>query len=77
MREFDLPSPSIGGMGHHLRRIAAKGISYIQINAPAFGGTHPNASHLRAFFAACADALAPYDASPGTEGDTSPAKTPK
>jgi hypothetical protein len=64
MREFDLPSPNVGGMGHHLRRIAAKAISYIQVNAAAYGGTHPNASSLRAFFSACADALQPYDATP-------------
>lgn len=67
MREFDLPSPGIGGMGHHLRRIAAKAISYIQVNAPAHGGTHPSASALRAFFSGCANALAPYDASTSTE----------
>lgn len=64
MREFDLPSPNIGGKGHHLRRIAAQAISYLQVNAPAYGGTHPNANPLRAFFSACADACAPYDTTP-------------
>lgn len=67
MREFDLPSPNIGGKGHHLRRVAALAISYIQVNAAAFGGTHPNATNLRAFFSACADALIPYDATPASE----------
>lgn len=67
MREFDLPSPNIGGKGHHLRRIAAQAISYIQVNAPAFGGTHPHASDLRAFFSACANAVIPYDATPAAE----------
>jgi hypothetical protein len=67
MREFDLPSPNIGGSGHHLRRIAAKAISYIQVNAPAYGGTHPNATTLRAFFSHCADALIPYDTTPAAE----------
>lgn len=69
MREFDLPSPSIGGKGHHLRRIAAAAISYIQVNAPAHGGTHPMAGKLRKFFSACADALAVYDPTPANEND--------
>lgn len=71
MRDFDLPSPGIGGTGHHLRRVAAKAISYIQVNKRA-DGTHPLASSLRAFFSACADALTPYDATPAVEADQSP-----
>lgn len=67
MREFDLPSPSIGGKGHHLRRIAATAISYIQVQAVARGGTHPSASKLRAFFSACANELAAYDETPLAE----------
>lgn len=67
MRDFDLPSPGIGATGHHLRRVAAKAISYIQINKRA-GGTHPSASQLRAFFSACADNLISYDASSANEG---------
>jgi hypothetical protein len=72
MREFDLPSPGIGGMGHHLRRVSAKAVSYIQVNAPAFAsGKHPNATDLRKFFSACADACIPYDATSGVENDAS------
>lgn len=67
MREFDLPSPNIGSKGYHLRRVAANAVSYIQVNAKAFGGTHPNATALRAFFSACADSLIPYDATPASE----------
>jgi hypothetical protein len=68
MRESDLPSPDIGGKGHHLRRISAAAISQIQVNAPAYaGGLHPSATKLRAFFSACADSLIPLDATPGTE----------
>lgn len=66
MRDFDLPSPAIGATGHHLRRVAAKAISYIQVNQRP-DGTHPLASGLRSFFAACADALEPYDATPLVE----------
>lgn len=64
MREIDLPSPNIGGKGHHLRRIAAQAISYIQVQAPARGGTHPSATTLRAFFSECANALTAFDATP-------------
>lgn len=67
MRESDLPSPSIGGKGYHLRRIAANAISQLEISAPAYGGTHPDATKLRAFFSACADACIPLDATPLTE----------
>lgn len=62
MRESDLPSPGIGGKGHHLRRIAAQAISQLEISAPAYGGSSPASVALSAFFAACkagADALAP------------------
>lgn len=53
MRESDLPSPDIGGKGHHLRRIAAMAINQITVNASAYGGRHPAATTLSAFFAAC------------------------
>ena len=66
MRDFDLPSPGIGPTGHHLRRVAAKAISYIQVNKRA-DGTHPTASQLRAFFAAAADSLTDFDATPLNE----------
>lgn len=66
MRDIDLPSPGVGAVGHHLRRVAAKGISYIQTNARP-DGKHPLASGLRAFFSACANALQPYDATPLAE----------
>lgn len=68
MRETDLPSPGIGGKGHHLRRIAANAISQLQVVAPNYpGGLHPSASSLRSFFSACANALIPIDATPADE----------
>lgn len=68
MRETDLPSPGIGGKGHHLRRIAANAISQLQVVAPNYPlGQHPSATTLRAFFSACANALIPIDTSPATE----------
>lgn len=68
MREASLPSPGTGNNGYHLRRVAAKAISDIQKVAPKYaGGVHPNASTLRAFFSACADSLAPVDATPADE----------
>lgn len=78
MRDFDLPSPNIGAKGHHLRRIAAAAISYIQVTASNHaGGLHPSASALRAFFSACADNLAVYDASTATENNVAvPTFTP-
>jgi hypothetical protein len=70
MRESALPSPGIGAKGYHLRRIAATAISHIQTNAANYAnGKHPNATLLRAFFSACADALAPYDATPEDAGE--------
>ena len=72
MREFDLPSPNIGGKGHHLRRIAANAISQLEIAATGYaGGKHPNATDLRKFFSAAADALIPLDATPANENDAS------
>lgn len=74
MREFDLPTPGIGGKGHHLRRIAAQAISQIQVNAQGRAGTkHPLATDLRRFFSACADALITFDATAGAENDASAA----
>lgn len=66
MQEFTLPSPNIGGKGHHLRRIAAQAISYIETSAPAYtgavgvAGKHPSADELEAFFLACAAAVTPF-----------------
>lgn len=71
MRESDLPSPGIGGTGHHLRRVAVKAISYIQVGAVSRGGKHPNATDLRKFFSDCADALISYDATSAAEADAS------
>lgn len=57
MRETDLPSPVIGGRGHHLRRIAAQSVSQLQVASTAYGnGRHPSATTLAAFFQACLDA---------------------
>lgn len=68
MRESSLPSPGIGPNGYHLRRVAAKAISDIQRIAPKYaGGKHPNATKLRAFFSACANAMTAYDVTPATE----------
>lgn len=58
MRESDLPSPNIGARGFHLRRVAAQAISQLEVVAPAYGGTHPEAQALADFFTACANALA-------------------
>jgi hypothetical protein len=69
MRDTDLPSPNIGSRGHHLRRVASQAISQLQIAAPGYGGTHPAATSLRAFFSAAADALIPLDATPANEND--------
>jgi hypothetical protein len=57
MRESDLPSPMIGGKGHHLRRISAQSISQMEINSYS-NGRHPHAKALSDFFTACATALA-------------------
>lgn len=68
MKEASLPSPGIGSTGFHLRRVAAKAISQIQVAARHYDdGTHPKASELRAFFSACADSLSVYDQTPGDE----------
>lgn len=56
MIETNLPSPSIGGKGHHLRRIAANAISQMEVSAPNYtGGAHPNQYLLANFFLAAAD----------------------
>ncbi|WCA46300.1 hypothetical protein [Caulobacter phage ERS] len=61
MQEFSLPSPGIGGKSHHLRRIAAQAISYIESNGPAYtNGKHPSAYDLKVFFDACSTAVAGY-----------------
>jgi len=66
MQAFSLPSPNIGGQGHHLRRIAAKAISYIETSTPSYtggvgvAGRHPSADELEAFFLACAAAVTPF-----------------
>jgi len=70
MRDINLPSPGIGGTGHHLRRVAAKAISYIQVNQ-RIDGTHPSATDLRKFFQACADELTTFDATPLVANDAS------
>ncbi len=57
MRESDLPSPMIGGKGHHLRRITAQSISSLQVNAAAYGGKHPAAVTLAAFLTASLGAV--------------------
>jgi len=59
MREASLPSPNIGPCGFHLRRVAAKAISQLEVVAPRYaGGKHPSATELKAFFDACSAACA-------------------
>ncbi|WCA46243.1 hypothetical protein [Caulobacter phage DCM] len=61
MQEASLPAPGIGGQSHHLRRIAAKALNYIETNAPNYtNGKHPAAYDLKAFFDACSTAVAGY-----------------
>lgn len=62
MREATLPSPDVGSNGFHLRRVAAKAISAVEVVGPKYpDGKHPKATPLRAFFLACAAALEPFD----------------
>lgn len=56
MNEASLPSPDIGTNGYHLRRMAAKSLSAIDIASVAYRTGHPSAAKLAAFFTACADA---------------------
>ncbi len=59
MRETSLPSPNIGGKGHHLRRIAAQAISALEIIAPKYStGVHPEAKSLARFFGKSMDGAA-------------------
>lgn len=61
MRDSTLPSPNIGGTGHHLRRVSAKAISQIEITASKYTGGKPaQAATLKAFFDAASAALAAY-----------------
>lgn len=61
MREDQLPSPGIGGKSHHLRRMAAQAISFIEVVAPAYpSGKHPQADELKKFFDACSTAVAGF-----------------
>lgn len=68
MREATLPSPNIGARGFHLRRVAAQAISQVEVIAAHYpDGKHPDASALRAFFSACANACEALDATPLAE----------
>lgn len=59
MQEATLPSPDMGANGYHLRRIAAKAISALEVIAPNYpDGAHPGAEKLEDFFLACAAAAA-------------------
>lgn len=54
MHEASLPSPDTGANGFHLRRIAVKNISQLEVVAGNYtGGQHPGAAKLAAFFEAC------------------------
>lgn len=56
MRESDLPSPNIGGKGHHLRRIMVNAISQLQ-NGQYGNGRHPASVDLAAFLTAAQAAV--------------------
>ena len=59
MNEASLPSPDTGANGYHLRRIAAKAISAMEVVAVSYpAGAHPGATALKAFFDACSAAVA-------------------
>lgn len=54
MQEASLPSPDTGANGFHLRRVAAKCISQLEVVAGNYpNGQHPGAAKLAAFFDAC------------------------
>lgn len=57
MQEATLPSPDTGSNGYHLRRVAVKNISQLEIVATSYpGNSHPGAVKLADFFDACAAA---------------------
>ena len=59
MQESTLPSPDIGSTGYHLRRVAVKAISQLEVVAMNYtNGAHPGAATLASFFTACAAAAA-------------------
>jgi hypothetical protein len=54
MQEATLPSPDTGSHGFHLRRVAVKNISQLEMVARGYpNGAHPGAAKLAAFFDAC------------------------
>ena len=54
MQEATLPSPDTGSHGFHLRRVAVKNISQLEMVARSYpNGAHPGAAKLAAFFDAC------------------------
>jgi len=57
MRNDALPSPGVITGAEQLRRLAAKAISYQEVQADRRGEPAPSAEDLRAFFQACADAV--------------------
>lgn len=64
----DLPYPGNLAQGVALRQTALSAINGVQIVASKTpGGKTATASQLRAFFAACADALEPVDLTPLSE----------
>ena len=65
MREQDLPSPIGTPEGFHLRRIALRVLSQMQLANRGRTNGHPKAAQLSAFFAACkteADKYVPEEA---------------
>lgn len=54
MQEATLPSPDTGSHGFHLRRVAVKNISQLEMVSRSYpNGAHPGAAKLAAFFDAC------------------------
>lgn len=65
MQEATLPSPDTGSNGFHLRRVAVKAISGLEVVAMSYpDGKHPGAPKLKAFFDACSAACDPLIAAP-------------
>jgi len=60
MQEASLPSPDTGANGYHLRRVAVRAISQLEVVAMSYpDGKHPGAAKLKAFFEAAAAKLVP------------------
>lgn len=68
MREQDLPSPVPTPEGFHLRRVAVRVLSQMQLASRGRANGHPNAEQLKAFFTACVAEADKYVPEPPEEG---------